>query len=158
MDRIKIKEYVVRTLKQLVGAVPYAITGDYPEETKTTHVAVSIRGETPILGEMSSLLDRNEYTGQETRMYIHNVLIGITAYGPVDEETTSIIDGIRTAINQGRNRFLSQDLGITRIMGLSGVSSPAITEGGGRKTWATTISLNIQVAEIIDTALPEQQG
>ena len=153
MDRVKIKEHIIRNLKKIVGDVPYAITGDYPEMIKTIHVAVSIRGETPLLGEMSSLVDRDEYTEQETRMYVYNMSIGVTVYGPIDEETADIANQIRTAIQKNRNAFLNSDIGITRIMGMGGLSAPAMTEGGGRKTWATRMAVNIQVTEIIQTEI-----
>ena len=132
-----------------MGDTPYAITGDYPEETETTHVAVSIMGDTPILGEMSSLISMNRYTGDQVRMYIYSVSVGITAYGPVDEETASIIGSIRTAIQENRAKFLSKSVGITRFANLSGVSSPSMTEGGSRKTWATRITMVIDVSETI---------
>lgn len=151
MDRVKIKEHIIRTLKQSVGDVPYAITGDYPEHIKTIHVAVSIIGETPVMGEMSSLIGINEYTDQETRMYVYTVVIGITIYGPIDEETATIANQIRTAILEHKYNFLNHTIGITRIMGLGGLSAPALAESGGRKTWATRLSLNIQVTEIIQT-------
>lgn len=154
MNRILIKEHIIRNLKDKLGNAPYSVTGDYPENIEPIAIVVSIVNERPIIGRATGRISFDCVTNVETTLYVYVVTIGFTVYAPVDEEAVTVCGLIRDIINQYRYTFTNNSAGISKAFDASAISTPTMREAGGRKTWSAQITFDIQVSETIESAMP----
>ena len=151
MNRIKIKEHVIGAMKNMVNGIECSITGDYPQSSDVVAVVVAIINESPVVTGASGRIAYNFVTGIEKSMLVSILAIGISVYAPIDEESVSVCEVIKSALTSKKNMLLNSGLGINRVGEVSGISNPIMRESGERKTWLTQISINLTVTEIVES-------
>lgn len=153
MDRVKIKEHIIRNLRDKIANQNYSITGEYPENTEAIAIVVSIAGERSVLGRVSGRISFDYATNTEKTLYVYMLTIGFTVYTPVDEEAVTICGQIRDIINMHRHTFINFDLGVNKVFDVGPVAAATMREQGGRKTWAAQVTFDLQVVETIESVI-----
>jgi hypothetical protein len=150
MDRVKIREYIINKLTELTEG-RYTITGSFPsvEEIPNILLVVDISREVEVLGRNMGPISVDKCLDTETFLYVTSMLLSISIYTPLDEESTRIGSEINTLLRQHIRSVYDEECGLQRVYSIFPPSLPLMREQGNRKTWVVTIQIDVEIFEEI---------